>query len=273
MCFRKRNDDIPNIKEKLLDIIDSYFCMYAQSPRIHVEVYITNSLRDIHMHLRPDLREKYIDILTDETEQSNGRMVPPLIIGGRFYILLNQSKLLEYTRDGSYTWIGTIAHELTHAIDFFQMASLKNLNTYDDLLNRNKFPMFVYWSEYHARRCGYQFLRATLMRDNSIPLEEQITHILNSELPKQHARFMKDHNATNNGTIQINECMQFLGRLSVWQELFPDAFSEEILNGIWCGSKWLMDLYFLLLECKTIEEAVDRFDEMKQILSQNYIFD
>ena len=63
----------------------------------------------------------------------NGRMVVPESLDDPIHILLNTRKVEEYTNDGSMTWIGTIGHEYTHAIDFYQMARLEELDSYSPL--------------------------------------------------------------------------------------------------------------------------------------------
>lgn len=35
----------------------------------------------------------------------------------------------KYTEDGSMTWVGILAHELTHAIDYNQFAKREGLNS------------------------------------------------------------------------------------------------------------------------------------------------
>ena len=159
---------------------------------------------------------------------------------------------------------------MTHAIDYRDMALKKNLPNCDELSSLDNYSLFIWWSEYHARKYGYTFLRHILI-GNEIPFSEQKSHIISKELPAQFDRFYEAYHATQNGTAQINEVMQFLGRLSVWYELFPDLITDDVLSSIWCGTTWLPELFFLLIECDTLDNFLNRSASMQEILSTNFI--
>ena len=50
------------------------------------------------------------------------------------------------------TWVGTLAHEYTHALDFYKMAKLEALDSYAPLEDPDRYFLFQQWTEYHARR-------------------------------------------------------------------------------------------------------------------------
>ena len=116
-------------------LINTLFYMYhstfPEAMQIPVSVSFTDNLNRTHAELRPDRA----DLILKEGIQSdyNGRMVVPESLDDPIHILLNTRKVEEYTNDGSMTWIGTIGHEYTHAIDFYQMARLEELDSYSPL--------------------------------------------------------------------------------------------------------------------------------------------
>lgn len=250
-------------------LYQSYYTQYPDMPEIKVSAVFTDSLSRSHFEIRPDMEEELTKqgILGDDT--SNGRMVLPRRVGDTIFILLNSNKVIEYSKDGSMTWIGTFAHELTHAIDYYQMSIMENMDIYDALLRTEHYLMFQLWSEFHARKTGYSFLRNFLSKDIGNE-DEQVNHILNYEWPHQLERHFRLYHATNDGNKQMDDTMQLLGRFSVWCDLFPEVFNETMLNDMFRDNIWMKHLLDFLRQCPSLDKAYSRFDEMRRILKENW---
>lgn len=111
--------DLYNIVESLFEL---YYESYPNMERISVDINFTDDLGKTHCELRSDIKERLIAEGLESQQDCNGRMVAPCSINDTMHILLNTKKVIQYCNDGSMTWVGTFAHELTHAIDFYQMA-------------------------------------------------------------------------------------------------------------------------------------------------------
>ena len=255
----------------LFDVLTRlYFQLYPEAEQIPFQVRLTNNLNRTHGELRPDWADELKE--NDRENDFNGRMVVPNSVNEPINILLNTKKIKEYTDDRSMTWVGTFAHELTHAIDFYQMARKEKLKSYKPLEASNDYYMFQQWTEYNARKKGYFFLRKYFETIGQMPSStEQINHIQNKEWPFQLTRYCEEYQINNNdGKYQIYITMQLLGRYSVWCDLFPDVFNKQSLSSSFQESGWMIHLFTFLREHETLDAVYTCFDEMKEILMENW---
>ena len=173
---------------KLNDIIQTllelYYKVFPETPTLSVGVIFTADLNMTHAELRPDKKDQ---ILHSQLQNDfNGRMVVPDSTMDTIYILLNSAMVKQYTEDGSMTWVGTVGHEFTHAVDFYMMAKKDGLTSYTPLEESGQYLMFQQWTEYHARKCGYRFLREFFKFIGlNFTRDEQISHILQTEASHQ----------------------------------------------------------------------------------------
>lgn len=251
-------------------LINRYYDIYSDSPQVPVDITLTDNLNSTHAELRPDVKNK---LLAENPQNDfNGRMVVPVSLDDPIHILLNTTKVQEYTNDGSMTWIGTLAHELTHAIDYYQMARMEGLTTYAPLEKAEQYLMFQLWTEYHARKRGYSFLRQFLSDTGAVVRgrDEQIEYISTKEWPFHRRRYYQEYHADNNGKNQLYLTMQLLGRYSVWADLFPDCFNEESLSMDFYGTEWMIDLFRFLHTHESIRDIYSAFSELEEILRENW---
>lgn len=259
---------------KMQELINSLFSLYhitfPEAEQIPVSVSFTDNLNKTHAELRPDRKET---ILREGLQADfNGRMVVPESLDETIHILLNTKKVEEYTIDGSMTWIGTIGHEYTHALDFYQMARLEKLDSYMPLEKTSQYMMFQQWTEYHARKCGYRFLRKYFETTGQILQgEEQIQHILEVEAPAQTRRYNKEYNQ-GSPIERLYLTMQYLGRFSVWVDLFPGYFNEEQILDYCPSAYWMLDLLHFLRKHEKLNEIYGHFDGLQVVLSENWTF-
>lgn len=251
-------------------LIKRYYDIYPDSPQVPVDITLTDNLNSTHAELRPDVKNQ---LLAENPQiDFNGRMVVPVSLDDPIHILLNTTKVLEYTNDGSMTWIGTLAHELTHAIDYYQMSRMEGLTTYAPLEKAEQYLMFQLWTEYHARKRGYSFLRQFLSDAGAVAHErdEQVEYIATKEWPFHRRRYYQEYHADNNGKNQLYLTMQLLGRYSVWADLFPDCFNEESLSMDFYGTKWMINLFRFLHAHESIHDIFPAFSELEEVLRENW---
>ena len=257
------------LADKTQHLLKLYYSYYPNMKKIPVKMIITDNMENAYCNLRADRMEKVerSHVLDDY----NGLMVVPNSVDDEISILINSNSIVKYTNDSSMTWVGTIAHELTHAIDFYQMARREKLKSYYPLENTGAYFVFQSWSEYHARRLGYRFLRNYLGVDESpLSQEEHISYILRTEWPFHINQHYKVYHATNDGDRQIYSTMQWLGRYSVWCDLFPNSFNENLLAMAFNNSPWMGRLFSFLRHHETFEEIDNHFIDMRVVLQENW---
>lgn len=250
-----------NITDFLMPL---YYETFPSVERIPVEIELTDDLNQAHARIRPDRKR---ELLTENKQNDfNGRTVVPVSVKDNIHVLLNTNRIEQYTKDGSMTWIGTLAHEYTHAIDFFQMARMEGLDSYSPLEMKEHYLMFHQWTEYHARKHGYRFLRKYFEVTGQLPsTEEQVQHILNKEAPAQTEIFAQQYNSCT-ADEQFYLVMQYLGRFSVWIDLFPEAFDETKLLEFCHGAEWMVDLLAFLRGHETLKMIHGHFSELESLL-------
>lgn len=262
------NNDIEEIFQRLSL---NYYKLYPDMPEVPVNVIFTDCLSKTHLELRPDLEERLIADQIEKDDCYNGRMVLPFSINDNIYILLNNKKIIEYTDDKSYTWIGTFAHELTHVIDFHMMALKEGLDSYDPLNETCQYFMFQLWSEYHARKLGYGFLRNQLDVDSNVDNEfERIKYILEVEWPKHKNDHFKQYHEVKDCYKEIYITMQLLGRYSVWCELFSNEFNQSALKKEFINTPWLYHIYAFLSQHSTLDSIYPHLEDMRLVLKENW---
>lgn len=251
-------------------VLSLYHVTFPGTETIPVSVIFTDDLNRTHAEIRPDRRD---ELLTNNRQSDfNGRMVVPLLVEDSIYVLLNETKFYEYIQDGSMTWVGTLAHEYTHALDFYQMARLEGLDSYAPLEETDKYILFQQWTEYHARRCGYRLLRRYFEVMGQMPnVDEQLQYIINIEAPRHTEWFYRDYQR-GTGSERLYLTMQYLGRYSVWMDLFPDVFTEDKVLEYCPGTYWMVDILSFLRGHETLESVYDNFVEFQDVLSENWTF-
>lgn len=259
------------LNEACKSLIEEYFKLYPTMERIPVEIVFTDNLGATHLRLRPDCKEQLLERGLESDNNYNGRVVVPRKLDDTIHILLNTQKVIEYTNDNSMTWVGTLAHELTHAIDYHQMARRESLESYDPLEEISLYSMFQLWSEYHARKLGYRFLREILGEyKDSTTQNEVISFIKDTEWPFHKNRHYQEYHKDQNGWQQIYVTMQLLGRYSVWCDLFPENFNLSKFKSEFVSAPWMYHLFSFLLCHETLEQIYNCFEDMRLILRENW---
>lgn len=254
-------------------LMESYYKKYPNMEKIPATIICTENLSQTHCELRMDLRERLKNYVNqNDNNSSNGRIVLPFSLDEPIYILLNTKKMIQYTEDKTFTWIGTLAHELTHAIDYYQMARKENLSSYDPLQEIKLYEMFQLWSEYHARKLGYGFLRHFFLEAGEIVNpESDIQYIKETEWPYHlNNHYNEYHDPLTNGNYQRYITMQLLGRYSVWCDIYPESFNFEYISETFCGDTWIVDLFRFLYNHETLDKVYPCFEEMHRVFEENW---
>lgn len=255
-------------QELVINILQDYYSVYNLQP-VDTRYLITDNMAMEYIKLRPDHASNEPEKI--ETLGSyNGLMVCPTVLEGTFTILINKTTLLEYINTQNATWVGTIVHETTHVRDYIDFAEFTGATGYEDILNPGKNLPFQLWTEFNARAKGYYFVRKYTFTDMFD--ETQIDDIVKTELPAQERLLFQNYHATNDGKQQAYYVSHFLGRLYSLQEIFPTFFTDEWVSNmsLFINNKWMLDWYWFLRENNTLEAVSTKFDDMCEILRQNF---
>lgn len=256
--------DNQKLEESIALLMSDFFktCNYEPFP---IPVSFTKDLWGTYFLLRPDHKSKFSG---QQMPDFHGTVVPPLQLDGNYTVLVNIKYLLEDIQKGCFAWVGTIIHEVTHAWDFIQYAKLIGAQNYDEVLDTSKHAMFQVWTEFNARRHGYYFVRKYSfenMRDDA-----QLPDIIQTEIPFHIDYMSKEYHATTDGWEQIYVVTQFMGRLSVWKELFPLYFTSEKIKAFFGANDWMYDMFSFLDDHQNLSKAQGQFDKLRGILRRNF---
>ena len=252
---------------KLKNLIVGILNLYYEENEIEIPVPLNISIvEDMTIAYEEVTKTK---IVNDNLNRFNGFTIPPSTIHGVFNILLNKNVLMESVQNNNANWIGTIIHEATHANDFCQFAKMIQADNYDDITNLGKNAMFQLWTEFHARLKGYYYVRKYSF-ENMFD-EKQIPDIIDRELPYQDKYMYNTYHSTANGYEQAYCVSHYIGRLCALNIIFPETFNDSFVKDKFGTNDWMYKWYKFLSQHLKLEEAVLDFEEMREILSENFI--
>jgi hypothetical protein len=247
-------------------IVADYFDTFNITP-ISIKYSIVDDMAQAYSQLRPEHARKEPQKIAT-LNQYNGSTVAPDNVSGMFTILLNQRIIQDSYKDGNSNWIGTIAHETTHVIDFTNYAVLLGANDFEEILSISKNAMFQLWTEFNARAKGYYFVRKYSFEDMFD--EAQVSDILNIEIPAQEDLLFQNYHATTDGMQQAYLVSHYLGRLYALQQIFPKTFTDEQVQNLIPPNPWMFKWFLFLKSHTELEVAYPCFEEMKNILRENF---
>jgi len=254
------------MEELIYNILDTYHEIFKISP-ISVTIKFTENIYKDAYELTPDCYK--IDVKRKKLwiESLNGTVIVPEYVGEHFHILINKA----YMESDSYSWVGTLCHELTHIYDYIDIANdLGSLRYRDYGLSRYS-TMFELWTEFHARARGHYCFRKYAYKEY-ISNSEVINSNITSELPLQLNNCVTLYQSNKDkGTLydQVYPMMQFLGRLYVWKKLYSDKYTAEVVHDILAGYKWVENLFYFFEENDEYDKVRQSFDQMEKIIELN----
>lgn len=248
------------------NILDDYATTCGVEP-FTGEIIISNDMEETYKQLRNDLVKKG-KINIAELNNYNGLTVQPANTENEFTIVLNQKYILETIEQKNINWVGTLIHEATHVNDFKDYFKLIRAKTYDELFDYDSHRIFNYWTEFHARAVGHYFLRKHTLEDFKDVCH--IEHILNTELPYHINNLIESVESTQNFDSQMYSIVHFLGRIAVWQYLYPDTFNDDAICDLTDNNPWMKEVYDVFIKYRSLEELYPHFDEIEKIIVDNY---
>lgn len=208
----------------------------------------------------------------NEKERSNsfnGYLLMPTNEREEFIILLNP-----LTFDEQNTFIGTFHHEITHMFDYSKYMNDCGIISEEKMFDTEYYHCMYYWSEYHARKLGYTYLRKYVQIIFNLKQEEIVEHIKNTEIPTQmiHLNECTDKYVDNKrADIFIYELVLHYGRMIVWEDygfkvIEEDIFPKQKLINLLGNAS--IELYNLLSNMNDYHNAKLKFKDLKNLIVQ-----
>ncbi|HHX60605.1 MAG TPA: hypothetical protein GX707_07820, partial [Epulopiscium sp.] len=230
---------------------------------------------DLEVEFIDDLYKRRLELAIDENDKNNvkknkqfismlnGTLVLPATAYEKPHILISNNAV-----DDDALFVGTIIHELTHIHDYYDFAKHNGIEDLKAIQGMPNFSGLYFWSEFHARRTGYYFYRKIYKSfvNDSLSTEDEIKHIKKTECPFQFDYLKNELSKNENNPTQfLYSIMQFLGRYSVWQDLFPEVFNKGTLPGELVASfdNRITDIYDFLYNNSTFDDIKDKLNELK----------
>lgn len=199
-------------------------------------------------------------------QQYHGLTLPPATNTNTFTILLN-CDYVDMTMN-NLNWISTFIHEVTHVCDFRTYYSIISAKSFDELFDKTLHPIFNDWTEFHAMAVGHYFLRKYVLED--FKGHHHINNILYGDLPKFSSEMANEFCLTSDENRLKYVVVRFLGRLAVWQYLYPAVFNSSFIDQIFNGNKWMNELFIILTSCDSLEGILPHFGEIQKIWNSQF---
>ena len=210
------------IKNNLLecDIIKTFMNKYKFPKELKIKLVITDNLDEEYQRNLKEYNKEYDYVSVFDY---NGITCVPNTIDEETTLLINYDKI-EELNENNLEIIYTIFHELIHAKDYYIYFKKYFNGNYDSSHHRDSTYGFTYWSEFNAKRISY-YEYCKLIHGDKIKSNENLSNITNIELPnhnKEIDTLLKDDDSDIEDIIY--NLMLYLGRYSIWEELFPNEF-------------------------------------------------
>lgn len=251
------------LSELIANIVADYFATFNYEP-FSISLIFAEDIWKSYFDLRPDHRTR----LPEQLPSFNGTLVCPTTLDGTFTVIVDKQYFIDDIKANRASWAGTVAHETTHGKDYREYACLVGASTYDEILDTNLHRMFQLWTEFNAKRHGYYYLRKCTF--SNLYDAAQIPYIMETELPGQIAEMSQQYSSTIDGWEQIYTVSQFLGRLAVWEDLFPEPFNPGFIKTLLSTNEWMFAMYDYLNTHRELSIAIESFDELRNIVRSNF---
>lgn len=252
------------MEELINKIINTYHEIFKTSPISVMIKFSENVYKDAY-ELAPVCDKANLEKNKIWVYSLNDTIIKPEYVGEDFCILINKA----YKDREPYNWVGTLCHELTHIYDYIDIANDLGSLRYNEYSRSKNYSMFELWTEFHARACGHYCLR-NYISNGDVSNSEMADDNLTNELPFFVNRYLNGYqNKQGNLYDQFYSIMQFLGRLYVWEKIFPQNYTKEAIHNILIKHSWMEELFYFLKEHDEYDKVHHSFEHMKKILEKS----
>lgn len=252
--------NINNVLEE--EIVTNFMSKYRLPRELKLIIKVTNNInKDVQNHMKKYNKED--DYISHR--DFNGMICTPNNINEETLILLNYEKAINY-ENNKFEIMRTLFHELIHAKDYYNYYKTYFDGKYDSSHHRDSTYGFTFWSEFNAKKISCYEYRKLCLGDK-IKSQDNKKYIISNELPhynKEIDKLLKDSNSYMEDIIY--NIMFYLGRYSVWEELFPEVFanSQKFSKELAKYKPVVDELYILL---KKNSGKMSEYEEIKRYIN------
>lgn len=205
---------IDELNKKNNRVVDDYKIIFSLPCENYIKIIVTDDIYKERLYLSKTKSEKQsVSSSMNDYRSLNGLLVPPENFHDVYYAIINQN------RYETNLYEKTLAHELTHAVDFFFYKEINpeiDLRVHDDIL--------YYCSEIHAIYIGFKFYLRDIEKNFNI--KSFAIETLNIALDE----IQNAINTNNINKIKKNYAV-FLGEYMAFKEKVnnKDLFSFKLL--------------------------------------------
>ena len=221
--------------------------------------------------LKCDLTEEEIES-TSKVKQyidnQTGHILCPNKNRDSFVVLIH---IKQFEKD--FLYVQTLFHELTHIIDYYKFTQKYCNGNYDKIDSQVEHGIFLYWTEYNAKKIGYKLYRQ-YMHDNcdiDMNSNEVINHMKTTELECQNKNLMQQlQDNSSDLVMQIYFIMHYLARYNVWEEIENQYYKDGCKFPYWlnitCNGK-IYELYDLMKKINNFEIFTCTREDLEKLLN------
>lgn len=260
-----------NATDKLFDFISTILDDYASTCGVEPfdgQVIIAEDMAKTYLSLRGDKADRDTHDPND-IQRYHGLTVQPADESSTFTILLNKDYIVQSNNQGNIDWVGTLVHEATHVNDFKDYHKIVSPKSWDELYKFSLHRAFLHWTEFHARAIGHYFLRKYSL--DNFKSSSHVPYILSTELPFHIQYMVNEMNATNDADRQLYVVAHFLGRLAVWQHLYPSTFNAKFIKDLTNSNPWMEEIYYLFTKYDKLDGIQPHFGDFEAILDKHFL--
>ena len=213
------------------DIIKSFMNKYDFPKDLKIKLIITTDIEKEYKNQLHKFNKQYDYV---SAVDYNGITCVPNTIDEETIIIINYDRVKDYKVNNCEVFC-TIFHELVHAKDYYIYFKNNCNGKYDSSKNRNTLYGFTNWSEFNAKKISY-LEYCKLLHGDKLKSSEELINIKTNELPNKNKEIVDYLKSDEDMEYIIYNLMFYLGRYSIWEDLFPNEFNinknfpEELLK-------------------------------------------
>ncbi len=169
-----------------------------------------------------DNETKRIESERDFLKDSNGTCIHNKTWSDPIKVIFSITKFQMYINEKDLTWIGTVHHEYSHAVDQRIIFLDMKPTTPDEIYEWEYYRAFILWSEFFARKTGYEMvLKERVFKDKHA---NKMTLFLTA---KAHIQVILNGIIDSFSKQDTYNLMQFFGKFAMIEDIFPAKFDFE----------------------------------------------